>query len=80
MTTFRSTPRAVSVGALALTALAGWSTPAHAHVKWFSEFSFGDRPLTLAQAITPAFLALALLSTVTIGALVWVDRSLGGAG
>ncbi len=46
---------------------------AYVHVKWFSEFSFRDRPLGLAEAITPAFLALALLSTLTIGGLVFLD-------
>lgn len=49
---------------------------AAAHVKWFSEFSFGDRPLSLVEAVTPMLVALALFSTVVIGALVWVDRGL----
>ena len=52
---------------------------AHAHVKWFAEFSFADRPLALEQAATPTFFALAVLSMVVIGAMVWVDRRLGGA-
>lgn len=56
--------------------LACWSTPAYAHVKWFSDFSFADEPLSLAQAIGPVFLALALLSTVTIGGLVFLERAL----
>ncbi len=51
---------------------------AYVHVKWFSEFSFRDRPLGLAEAITPTFLALALLSTLTIGGLVFLDRALAG--
>ncbi len=50
----------------------------YVHVKWFSEFSFRDRPLGLAEAITPTFLALALLSTLTIGGLVFLDRALAG--
>lgn len=49
------------------------SLPAEAHVKWFSEFSYADRPLTLAEAVTPTFLALALLSIIVIGALVPLD-------
>ena len=50
-----------------------------AHVKWFSEFSFRDRPLALGEAISPTFFALALLSTFTIGGLVFLDRALAGA-
>lgn len=44
------------------------------HVKWFSQFTYADRPRTLAEVTTPTFLALAALSTVTIGALVFVDQ------
>lgn len=47
---------------------------AYAHVKWFSHFTYADRPRTVAEVMTPTFLALALLSTVVIGALVFVDR------
>jgi uncharacterized membrane protein YphA (DoxX/SURF4 family) len=50
----------------------------HAHVKWFSEFSFEDRPLTLGEAITPTFIGLTILSMVVIGALVVVERYLRG--
>lgn len=59
-------------------ALAAAMVPAaaHAHVKWFSEFSFGDRPLTVAQAATPAFFGLALLSMAVIGGMVLLDRRL----
>ncbi|HEX6039247.1 MAG TPA: hypothetical protein VFZ20_14445, partial [Longimicrobium sp.] len=53
--------------------------PAHAHVKWFSEFSFADRPLTAAQALTPLFFGLAVLSMVVIGAMVLLDRRLADA-
>lgn len=51
-------------------------TVAWAHVKWFSDFSFADRPLTLAEAITPTVVGLLVLSVAVIGALVWVDRRL----
>lgn len=54
-------------------------TPAHAHVKWFSEFSFSDRPLTAAQAMTPLFLGLAVLSMGVIAAMVLLDRRLENA-
>lgn len=50
-----------------------------AHVKWFSEFSFGDRPLALEEVVTPTFLALVLLSMITIGGLVFVDLRLADA-
>ncbi len=46
----------------------------HAHVKWFSEFSYADPPRTLAQIVSPLVVGLALLSMVAIGALVIVDR------
>ena len=45
-----------------------------AHVQWFSEFSFRDEPRTLAETVTPAFLALAVLSFVVVGGLVPLDR------
>lgn len=50
---------------------------AYAHVKWFSKFSYADRPRTLAEIASPTFLALAALSTVVIGALAWGDEWLG---
>lgn len=49
---------------------------AQAHVKWFSAFSFADRPLTLGEAVTPTVVALLVLSMVVVGVLVWVDRLL----
>lgn len=68
--------RGFAVLALAAALLAALPASAAAHVKWFSEFSFGDRPLSLSQAVTPMLVALALFSAVVIGALVWVDRRL----
>ena len=47
---------------------------AWAHVKWFSKFTYADRPRTLAEIATPTFIALAVLSTVVIGALAWADE------
>lgn len=46
---------------------------AFAHVKWFSRFSYTDRPRTLGEVVTPTFWALAALSAVVIGGLVFVD-------
>ena len=49
---------------------------ASAHVKWFADFNFGDRPLTLSEVATPAFFALAMLSTAVIAIFVLLDRRL----
>jgi hypothetical protein len=51
----------------------------HAHVKWFAEFSFADRPLAAREVMTPAFFALAALSMVVIGGMVLLDRRLENA-
>lgn len=51
---------------------------AHAHVKWFSRFSSGDRPLAFADIVTPLVIGLALLSAVVVGVLVVLDRRLDG--
>ena len=47
-----------------------------AHVKWFSNFSFSDQPLTMDQAVGTTFLLLALVSMLVIGAMVYLDRRL----
>ena len=53
-------------------------SPAFAHVKWFSRFSFADTPRSLGEVATPTFLALGLLSVVVVGVLVpldlWMER------
>jgi hypothetical protein len=49
---------------------------ASAHVKWFSNFSFADRPRTLQEALTPTTWALMVLSAVLLGVLVFLDRRL----
>ena len=46
---------------------------AHAHVKWFSQFTYADRPRALREVVTPTFLALAALSTVVVGGLAFAD-------
>ena len=51
--------------------------PALAHVKWFTRFSFADEPRAVADLLDPVFLGLVVLSFVTIGALVPLDRFLG---
>ena len=60
----------------ALLLVAATAHPAWAHVKWFSRFSFGDRPRTAGEVLTPTFIALALLSMATIAAMVLLDRRL----
>lgn len=52
---------------------------AHAHVKWFADFSFADRPLGVRDVLTPAFFALAVLSMAVIGGMVLLDRRLENA-
>ncbi len=47
-----------------------------AHVKWFSDFSYADRPLRLAEAVTPLVGAMLALSAVVIGVLVLLDQRL----
>ena len=55
--------RGLRLGALALALALGVAlvpTAAWAHVKWFSEFSYADRPRTLQEALTPTVAARAL--------------------
>lgn len=47
---------------------------AYAHVKWFSHFTYADRPRTLREVASPTFLALAALSTVVIAVLPYADE------
>lgn len=63
--------RALRYTIAAILLLPAW---AYAHVKWFSRFSYQDRPLTIGEITTPTFWALALLSVVTISGLVFVDK------
>jgi hypothetical protein len=53
---------------------------AHAHVKWFADYSFGDRPRSVAEIASATFFALAVLSMLVIGAMVLLDRRLEDAG
>lgn len=65
--------RTTSLGVLSLAGLV-LAAPAEAHVKWFSRFSFHDRPLGLTEVVTPTFLAFAALAATVVGALVVLDR------
>jgi len=62
-----------------LAALALAPAPARAHVKWFADFTFSDRPLSATEVATPIFIALAVFSAVVIGALVVLDARLATA-
>lgn len=64
---------------LTLAAILMVPTVANAHVKWFSEFSFADRPLPLPEVATSLFWGMMLLSFVAIAVAVVIDRSLEGA-
>lgn len=66
--------------ALRLAAALVVPSTALAHVKWFSKFSFADRPLTLSEVLTPTFFGLAALSMATIGLLALLDRRLAHVG
>ena len=52
---------------------------ASAHVKWFADFTFTDRPLGVADVVTPTFLALAALAALAMGVLVVLDARLVNA-
>jgi len=51
-------------------------TLASAHVKWFSQFTFSDKPLSLQEILTPPFWALMLLSIIVIGFLTFINNAL----
>jgi len=59
---------------LTLFLLFGLSSVAFGHVKWFSDFSFDDRPLTLSEALGPLFIGFAVLSVIVILVMVLVDQ------
>jgi hypothetical protein len=47
-----------------------------AHVKWFADFDFGDRPASLTEVVSLTVLALAVLSMVAVGAVAILERRL----
>ena len=50
---------------------------ASAHVKWFSNFSFADRPRTWQEALTATTWALMALSMLALGVLVFLGAAHG---
>lgn len=73
------TIRPVALVALALL-IFGMTQPTFAHVKWFSDFSYLERPLTLGDLLTPTFIGLSILSFVVIGGMVVIDKQLDNVG
>lgn len=49
------------------------ASPVWAHVKWFSNFSFDDKPKAFSEVLDVVFWGLMALSVLCIGALVVVD-------
>ena len=49
---------------------------AFAHVKWFSAYSFAERPLTLDEILTPLFAILFTASTLGVAGVVVLDDRL----
>lgn len=47
-----------------------------AHVKWFTEFSFLDRPLSFQEAITPLLIGFAVAAAIAMTATVFIDTKL----
>lgn len=47
-----------------------------AHVKWFSDFSFGDQPLSISEAISPYFIGFTILTMVVLVLMVFLDEKL----
>lgn len=50
------------------------------HVKWFSDFSFADQPLSLSETMSPTFWTMAILSIVVICILIIVDKKIENLG
>jgi hypothetical protein len=51
-----------------------FSEISHAHVKWFSDYSFESAPLKLTQVFGPYFWGLFLLSVISLPIIVWLDK------
>ena len=49
------------------------SAPAQAHVKWFTEGTYADPPLSPSEIMTPLFWQLAILTVLTVAFGVWID-------
>lgn len=47
-----------------------------AHVKWFTEFSFLDRPLSFQEVLTPLLIGFAIIAAIAMTATVFIDTKL----
>ncbi len=61
-------------GLIAVAAAVLCPSPAQAHVKWFSDFSYGDAPNEFSDILSPTFYWLGLLSMAVIAVLVIVEQ------
>lgn len=59
--------------------LVAFAGQASAHVKWFTEGSYADRPLGLEEVATPLFWQMAVLTVVVVALGVWLDALLKNA-
>jgi hypothetical protein len=64
----------IAHAALATAACGLAPSPAHAHVKWFSQFDYATPPQTIPQVTTGVFWAMLALSVVVLLVLVWLDQ------
>ena len=69
-----------SVGLIILLMVVVPADPAGAHVKWFSEFDFADRPRSLPEVVTGGFVAMTLVAMVVVSVGVVLDQRLDGSG
>lgn len=69
----KTASRAATVLALAV------PETSQAHVKWFAEFSFADRPSAWTELATPTFWVLLFLSAFAMAGAAWFEHRFGGA-
>jgi hypothetical protein len=70
-----SRPLFARCAALLLVTLA--SLPVRAHVKWFTDGSYADKPVPPADIFSPLFFQLAALTVAVVALGVWLDAQLG---
>jgi len=68
--------RTLKYGLAGLWLAFGMALTVSAHVKWFSDFSFLDRPQTFGEVLSPLVIGFAIFSALAMGIAVLLDRSL----
>lgn len=68
--------RRLALFMIVLITLIALPTLADAHVKWFTDFSFLDRPLTLSEALSPIVIGLTLAGAIAMTVTVFIDKRL----